>query len=84
MPDPLPAPDDKRLFLLLRKTGLNEEQTYTFVQELRNMAAENIIARFESKLDAAIQAQSTAYKTILWVIGVAFALVAALKFIPVQ
>ena len=51
MPDP-PAPDDKRIFLLARKMGLEAGDAYTFVQELQNMAAANLIVRFESKLDA--------------------------------
>ena len=49
---PTPAPDDKRVFLLLRKVGLAEDEAYTLVQEIQNMAAANLIARFESKLDA--------------------------------
>ncbi len=54
LPEPtsVPAPDAKRLFLLLRGLGLDDEQAYTFVQEVDNMAAANLIARFESKLDA--------------------------------
>ena len=49
----LPDTDDKRLFLLLlRNTDLNEEEAYTVVQEIQNMAAANLIARFEAKLDA--------------------------------
>ena len=52
MGDSSQPPDDKRLFMLLQDAGLSAEQAYTFVQELRTMAAENVIARFESKLDA--------------------------------
>lgn len=49
----LPDTDDKRLFLLLlRNTELSEEEAYTVVQEIQNMAAANLIARFEAKLDA--------------------------------
>lgn len=49
----LPDTDDRRLFLLLlRRTELSEEEAYTVVQELQNMAAANLIARFEAKLDA--------------------------------
>ena len=47
-----PKSDDKRIFLLLRKLGLDDEEAFTFFQELKNMAAANLIARFESKLDA--------------------------------
>jgi len=49
---PPPEPNTKRVFLLLCKAGLDKEEAYTFVQELENMAAANLIARFESKLDA--------------------------------
>lgn len=47
-----PVPDDKQPFLALRKLGLEDEVAYTFVQNLRDMAAANLIARFEAKLDA--------------------------------
>ena len=46
------VPDDKRLFLLLRQLDLDDEQAYTFVQKLQNMASANLIARIEAKLDA--------------------------------
>ena len=56
MAETLSSPDDKRLFLLLLKLGLNEEEAYSFVQELQTMASANLIAQFqgamESKLDA--------------------------------
>ena len=52
MPDTTPNPDDKRIFELLCQLGLDPDKAYTFVQELQNMAAANLIARFESKLDA--------------------------------
>ena len=51
-PTPAPAPDSKRVFLLLRKLGLGDDEAYTLVQEIENMAAANLIARFESKLDS--------------------------------
>ncbi len=52
MPDqPPPAPDAKRAFLLLRRLGLDDDEAYTLLQEIGNMAAANLIARFESKLD---------------------------------
>lgn len=80
MADP-PVPDDKRLFLLLRKLGLDDEQAYTFVQELQNMAAANLIARIEAKLDtqnAMIAAQNAKLDTQRWVIGGGFALLGIL------
>ncbi len=70
LPEPtsVPAPDAKRLFLLLRGLGLDDEQAYTFVQEVDNMAAANLIARFESKLDAQntkLDAQSARFESKL-------------------
>ncbi|MDE0101846.1 MAG: hypothetical protein OXN89_05650 [Bryobacterales bacterium] len=53
MPDaPPPQPDSKRLFDLLLGLNMKPGSAYTFVQEVGNMAAANLIARFESKLDA--------------------------------
>ena len=76
---PTPAPDDKRVFLLLRKVGLAEDEAYTLVQEIQNMAAANLIARFESKLDA----QNAKIDSLRWVLGAGLAalglLVAALR-----
>ncbi len=53
MPDsPTPQPDSKRLFDLLLGLKMEPGGAYTFTQEVGNMAAANLIARFESKLDA--------------------------------
>ncbi len=53
MPDsPPPQPDSKRLFDLLLGLKMEPGSAYTFTQEVGNMAAANLIARFESKLDA--------------------------------
>ncbi len=98
MSDMLPVPDGKRLFLQLKETGPNEEQAYTFVQELRTMAAENYITRIESKLNAqceilnaqreVLEAQakmlSARINILTWALGVAFALLVALNFLPLQ
>ena len=90
MPDATPAPDDKRVFFLLRQVGLDEDGAYTLLQELQNMAAANLIARFESKLDAQaaaqnamIAAQNAKIDSLRWVLGAGLAalglLVAALR-----
>ena len=82
MADSPPVPDDKRLFLLLRKTGLDEEEAYTFVQELGHMAAANLITRFESKfeskLDALAASQNAKLDALRWMIGGGFALLGIL------
>ena len=77
----LPVPDAKRLFLLRRQLGLDDEQAYTFVQELQNMAAANLIARIEAKLDAQnakLDAQNAKLDSQRWVIGGGFALLGIL------
>lgn len=71
MPD-TPQPDNRRLFELLCQLGLQPVQSYTFVQELKNMAAANLISRFESKLDAKIDAQNAKIDALRWVIGIGF------------
>ena len=85
----LPIPDDKRLFLLLRKLGLDDEQAYSFVQELQTIAAASLIARFESKLDVLVaeqkaqlaaqssklDAQDSKLKMLMWMVGAAVAVI---------
>ncbi len=59
---PTPQPDSKRMFDLLLGLKMEPEGAYTFTQEVGNMAAANLIARFESKLDAQnsrLEAQNT-------------------------
>ena len=84
MPDTRPDPDDKRVYFLLRKAGLDENEAYTLVQELQNMAAANLIARFESKLDAmtdTMRAQLGSMRAELniqrWLMGLGFAALVA-------
>ena len=51
-----PEPDDRNLFRILRKAGVEADDAYTFVQTVMNIASSNLITRFEtnftSKLDA--------------------------------
>ena len=81
MPDTTPNPDDKRVFELLCQLGLDPDKAYTFVQELQNMAAANLIARFESKLDA----QNAKIDSLRWVLGAGLAaigiLIAVFRFL---
>lgn len=82
MPDtPPPQPDSKRLFDLLLKVGMDAGDAYTFIQEVRNMAAANLIARFESKLEAQnakIESQNAQFASIRWIMGIGFTLLALL------
>ena len=51
MPTSTP-PSEDRVFDLLRKTGLEPDEAFTLFAGIRDMAAANLIARFESKLDS--------------------------------
>ena len=64
-----PEPDSSRVFALLLKLGMAREDAYAFVQEVQRMAAENLIARFESKLDAHAAAQDAKLEAIRSEIG---------------
>ena len=78
-----PPPDEDRIFELLRKTGLTPEEAFTLFAGIRDMAAANLIARFESKLDAHIAAQNAKIDSLRWVLGAGLAalglLIAALR-----
>ncbi|MDE0102211.1 MAG: hypothetical protein OXN89_07515 [Bryobacterales bacterium] len=53
MPDHSPPrPDSKRMFGILVGLKMAPGSAYTLIQEVENMASANLIARFESKLDA--------------------------------
>ena len=76
MPESPPSPDDKLIFELLCQMGLGPPDAYTFVQEMQNMAAANLIARFEAKLDAQnakLDAQNAQLVALRWVIGIGLA-----------
>ncbi len=94
MPDAPPPidPDDRPVFEALLAAGVAPELAYTALQSLRNMAAANLIARFESKLDAQnarldaqkalfaskLDAQDTKLKMLMWMIGAAVAVLGVL------
>ena len=85
-----PDPDERHMFELLRKTGLAPEEAFTLFAGIRDMAAANLIARFESKLEALgaqqnamIAAQNAKIDSLRWVLGAGLAalglLIAALR-----
>lgn len=45
-------PEGTRIFALLLKLGGDPEEVYASVKDVQSMAAENVIARIESKLEA--------------------------------
>lgn len=75
-PDP-PLPSEDRVFELLRKTGLTPEEAFTLFAGIREMAAANLIARFESKLDAKLDAVRSELKLQRWLMGLGFAALVA-------
>ena len=44
--------DDKRLYHLFRKAGMDEDEAYTAVQEIRHVAGQNVIARIDAQAAA--------------------------------
>ena len=66
---PPPSPDEDRVFELLRKTGLTPEEAFTLFAGIREMASTNLIARFESKLDA----MRSELNVQRWLMGLGFA-----------
>ena len=82
MPDTPPSED--RVFELLRKTGLTPEEAFTLFAGIRDMASTNLIARFESKLDAmtdTMRAELGSMRAELniqrWLMGLGFAALVA-------
>ena len=70
---PPPQPDEERLFEILRKTGLSSGEAFTLYAGIREMASGNLIARFESKLDAV----RSELKVQRWLMGLGFAALVA-------
>lgn len=77
-PDPpSPHPDEETIFELLRKTGLGAGEAFTLFAGIREMASSNLIARFESKLDAKLDAVQSELKIQRWLMGLGFAALVA-------
>ena len=62
--------DNERLYRLLCDLGLKDGDPYFVMETLQNMAADNLIARFEAKLDA----QNSKFNLLLWMLGVLIAI----------
>ena len=78
-PDP-PQPSEDRIFELLRKTGLTPEEAFTLFAGIREMASTNLIARFESKLDAMrsdLGSMRSELNVQRWLMGLGFAALVA-------
>ena len=90
-------PDEKRLFHLFRKCGMDEDEAFTALQEIRTMAGHNIIAKMEAqavaqdakaasqneKLDAIRRELKIETMYIRWIIFIV-ALIATLVLAGVQ
>lgn len=77
MPADAPSPSEDRIFELLRKTELTPEEAFTVSGRIREMASTNLIARFESKLDAQLQAIRSELTMQRWLMGLGFAALVA-------
>ena len=69
--------DNERLYRLLCDLGLKDGDPYFVMETLQNMAADNLIARFEAKLDAQntkLDAQNSKFNLLLWMLGVLIAI----------
>ena len=78
------AQESADLFDTLKRTGLKGRDVHYVIQSIRDMAAANLIARFESKLDsvnaqvaaqgeslaAKLEAQNSKFTWMQWVIGI--------------
>ncbi|MDE0103821.1 MAG: hypothetical protein OXN89_15715 [Bryobacterales bacterium] len=94
MPTSTPPADADSLAVLhaLTRKDLSPEDAYNAMEGLRNMAAANLIARFESKLEAQntqletkletqntkLDAQNSQLASLRWMMGVGFTLLALL------
>ncbi len=77
--------DDTAIFLAFRGVGMEEETAYRVVKQIQDMAAANLIARFESKMDAQnakidAQTESTRreLRAVRWMLGVGLGLLGVL------
>ncbi len=77
MPADTPPPGEDRIFELLRKTGLTPEEAFTLFGGIREMASTNLIARFESKLDAMRSEMRSEMNILRWLMGLGFAALVA-------
>ncbi len=62
--------DNERLYRLLCDLELKDGDPYFFMETLENMAADNLISRFEAKLEA----QNAKFNLLLWMLGVLIAI----------
>ena len=76
----MPEPDDKVLFHALRTANVAEDLAYTAVQEVRNMAGQNVIAAIganQAVMEARFAELKAELSILRWIIGIGFAAVAA-------
>ena len=77
MPADTQPPSEDRIFELLCKTGLTPEEAFTLFGGIREMASTNLIARFESKLDAMRSEMRSEMNILRWLMGLGFAALVA-------
>lgn len=73
-PAPRPRePDSSHVFAMLLQLGMDPTDAYAFVQEMQSMASENLVAQFQSKLDA----HSAELRSFRWFVAAGLVLVGA-------
>ena len=71
--DPI-SPDSQAVFdLLLDDSPPDPAKVHNAVEAIRNMAAANIVARFESKMEAQLEALRRELSLLRWMFGFGFA-----------
>ena len=62
------ANDRVQLYDILTRAGVQGRDAHVFTQLVEEMASENLIRRFESKLEA----QNATINTLKWMVGLGF------------
>ena len=85
------TPEFTRIVELLQDAGLKDRKAVELAERMSNIASQNTIAQFASKLeagleglraelraqDASIRAQNSKYNVLIWMIGFATAVISA-------
>ncbi|MCY3628579.1 MAG: hypothetical protein OXG94_01035 [Bacteroidetes bacterium] len=82
------TPEFTRIVELLKDSGLKDHKAVELAERMSNLASQNTIAQFGSKLDALAksleakidaqkEAQNAKYNVLIWMIGFATAIISA-------
>ena len=78
------TPEFTRIVELLQDAGLKDRKAVELAERMSNIASQNTIAQFASKLDAGLEglraeldAQNSKYNVLIWMIGFATVILSA-------